>query len=122
MNSKPSNSNGQTNANMYVYIKDGKFKVEFSDINFIYVGQQPVSQGEMIGRGLFGSGRNVAVQTVTSMIPNRVVGNVVGQTLNQATRPSPQQRNSFTFEEAKSNKRMTDYVTSVENETPMFLV
>lgn len=117
MNAKPENSNGQTNANLNIYIKDGKFKVEFDNINFIYIGQQPVSAGEQIGRNLAGMGRGLAIQTVSGMIPNRVVGNVVGQTLNQATRPSTQQKTTFTFDEAKSNNRMQDYVISVEDES-----
>lgn len=117
MNAKPENSNGQTNANLNIYIKDGKFKVEFDNINFIYIGQQPVSAGEQISRNLAGMGRGIAIQTVSGMIPNRVVGNVVGQTLNQATRPSTQQKTTFTFDEAKSNNRMSDYVISVEDES-----
>lgn len=117
MSAKPENSNGQTNANLNIYIKDGKFKVEFDNINFIYIGQQPVSAGDQIGRNLAGMGRGIAIQTVSGMIPNRVVGNVVGQTLNQATRPSTQQKTTFTFDEAKGNNRMSNYVISVEDES-----
>lgn len=116
MSSKPENSNGQTNANLNVYIKDGKFKVEFSDINFIYIGQQPTTAGQEITKTLSNAGRNLAIQTVSGMIPNRTMGNVVGQTLNQATRPSGGQKTTFTFSEAKSNSRMSDYVSSVESE------
>jgi hypothetical protein len=117
MNSKPSNSNGQTNANLNIYIKDGKFKVEFDNINFIYIGQQPVNPGQQIGRNLAGVGRAVAIQTVSGLIPNRTIGNVVGQTLNQATMPSNVQKTTFTFDEAKNNTRLSDYVISVEDET-----
>ena len=117
MLSKPDGSNGQTNANLSVYIKDGKFKVEFTDINFMYIGQQPTSRGEQIGRNLSNIGRNIGIQTVAGMMPDRTLGNVVGQTLNQATRPMPGgQKTTFTFSEAKENRRMSDYVSSVESE------
>jgi hypothetical protein len=116
MSSKPEKSNGQTNATLNIYIKDGKFKVEFVDINFLYIGQQPRTTGEHISRTLSNTGRNIAVQTVTGVIPNRVVGNVVGSTLNQATRPTSEQRPNFTLGEARQSKKMEKYVISVESE------
>jgi hypothetical protein len=117
MSSKPDGSNGQTNANLNVYIKDGKFKVEFTDINFIYIGQQPTTRGEDISRNLSNIGRTIGIQTVSGMIPDRTLGNVVGQSLNQATRPMPgNQKTTFTFTEAKQNRKMSGYVSSVESE------
>lgn len=117
MSSKPKRSNGQTNATLNIYIKDGKFKVEFVDVNFMYMGQQPMTTGDHISNTLTNTGRNIAVQTVTGMIPNRTVGNVVGNTLNNATRPMISgQKSNFTFSEAKQDRKMEEYVLSVENE------
>lgn len=121
MNSKPQNSVGQTNGNLNIYIKDGRFKVEFFNINFIYIGQQPTSTGQNIARNIANVGRTAAIGTVSNMIPDRIVGNMVGQAINQATRPQTTQRNGFTFEEIRGSSRMSGYVNSVTEESNLII-
>jgi len=79
MNAKPDNSNGVCYATMDVSFKDGKYKVEFSNIYFVYVGTQPQTAGQQLGQNLnalTGTIRNPILRNMTQQAVNTTVRNV----------------------------------------------
>jgi hypothetical protein len=118
MSASPKRSNGQTTANMTILIKDGRFKVEFSNVRFAYGYQQP-TVADQVGRNVKNTARQVLIQKVGQSIPNRQLSNIVTGALNTATMQQQQQNQmqnkNFTLEEAKA-KGMDDYVDSVNSE------
>jgi hypothetical protein len=118
MSASPKKGNGQTTGDMTILIKDGRFKVEFSNIKFTYSGYQKPSVGDQIERNVKNQARQVLIQKVSQSIPNRQLGNMVGGVLNTATHPNNQQTQykNFTYEEAKADSKLSDYVDSVNSE------
>lgn len=115
MSAAPKRATGQTTANMVILIKDGKFKVEFSNVKFAYGYQQP-TVADQIGRNVKNTARQVLIQKVGQSIPNRQLSNIVTGALNTATmQQNLAQNKNFTLEEAKA-KGMDDYVDSVNSE------
>lgn len=116
MSASPKRSNGQTTANMTILIKDGRFKVEFSNVRFAYGYQQP-TVADQVGRNVKNTARQVLIQKVGQSIPNRQLSNIVTGALNTATmqQQNQMQNKNFTLEEAKA-KGMDDYVDSVNSE------
>lgn len=115
LESKPSNSNGQTNATLEIYIKDGEYKVEFTNVNFIYIGTQPVSQGYQAQQQLKSTAGQILTGAVVRGTGNSPIGNRIGQTINNATRPTPKQYKNFTYQEAL-NSENNDYINKVNQE------
>jgi hypothetical protein len=115
LTSKPDNSNGQTNATLEIYIKDGEYKAEFKDVNFIYIGTQPVTQGDQIKRELKSTAGQVLTGAIVRGTGNSPIGNMIGQKVTDATRNTPKQYKNFTYQEAK-NGGDSNYVYKVDNE------
>jgi hypothetical protein len=118
MTASPKKGNGQTTGDMTILIKDGRFKVEFSNIKFTYSGYQKPSVADQIGRDVKNTARQVLIQKVGQSIPNRQLGGIVTRAMGTATNPSNQtnQNKNFTYEEAKEDSKLSDYVDSVNNE------
>lgn len=115
MSAAPKRATGQTTANMTILIKDGKFKVEFSNVKFAYGYQQP-TVADQIGRNVKNTARQTLIQKIGQSIPNRQLSNIVTGALNTATmQQNLSQNKNFTLEEAKA-KGMDDYVDSVNSE------
>ncbi len=118
MSASPKKGNGQTSANMTILIKDGRFKVEFSNIKFTYSAYQKQTVGDQVERDVKNTARQVLIQKVGQSIPNRQLGGIVTRTLGNVTNPNNQtnQNKNFTYEEAKEDSKLSDYVDSVNNE------
>lgn len=118
MSATPKRTNGQTTANMTIFIKDGRFKVEFSNIKFTYSAYQKQTVGDQVERDVKNTARQVLIQKVGQSIPNRQLGGIVTRTLGNVTNPNNQtnQNKNFTYEEAKEDSKLSDYVDSVNNE------
>jgi hypothetical protein len=118
MSASPKRGNGQTTGDMTILIKDGRFKVEFSNIRFVYSGYQKPSVSDQIGRDVKNTARQVLIQKVGQSIPNRQVGGIVTRAIGNATNPNNQstQNKNFTYEEAKGDSKLSDYVDSVNSE------
>jgi hypothetical protein len=118
MSASPKKGNGQTTGDMTILIKDGRFKVEFSNIRFVYSGYQKPSVSDQIGRDVKNTARQVLIQKVGQSIPNRQVGGIVTRAIGNATNPNNQstQNKNFTYEEAKGDSKLSDYVDSVNSE------
>jgi len=117
MSASPKKSSGQTTGTMTILIKDGRFKVQFSNITFVYGYQKP-SVVDQIERDVKNTGRQILIQKVGQSIPNRQVGGIVTRALGNATNPNNQsnQKRSFTYEEAKVDNKLSDYVDNVNSE------
>jgi hypothetical protein len=115
LSSKPDNSNGQTNATLEIHIKDGEYMVEFKNVNFIYIGTQPVNQADQFKQEL----KSTAGQVITGAIVRGTgyspIGNRIGQKVTDATRNTPKQYKNFTYQEAK-NGGDSNYVYKVDSE------
>lgn len=118
MSAAPKKGNGQTTGDMTILIKDGRFKVEFSNIRFAYSGYQKPTVGDQIERDVKNTARQILIQKVGQSIPNRQVGGIVTRAIGNATNPNNQstQNKNFTYEEAKGDSKLSDYVDSVNNE------
>jgi hypothetical protein len=118
MSASPKRGNGQTTGDMTILIKDGRFKVEFSNIRFVYSGYQKPSVSDQIGRDVKNTARQVLIQKVGQSIPNRQVGGIVTRAIGNATNTNNQstQNKNFTYEEAKGDSKLSDYVDSVNSE------
>lgn len=115
LNSKPDNSNGQTNATLEIYIKDGEYTVEFKDVNFIYIGTQPVTQGDQFKRELKSTAGQVLTGAIVRGTGNNPIGNMIGQKVTDVTRNTPKQYKNFTYQEAKNGGDI-NYVYKVDSE------
>ena len=118
MSASPKRGNGQTTCDMTILIKDGRFKVEFSNIKFTYSGYQKTSVVDQIGKDVKNQARQVLIQKVGQSIPNRQVGSIVTRAMSNATNSNNQQTQykNFTYEEAKGDSKLSDYVDSVNSE------
>jgi hypothetical protein len=118
MSASPKKGNGQTTGDMTILIKDGRFKVEFYNIKFTYSGYQKPSVTDQIERDVKNTARQILIQKVGQSIPNRQVGGIVTRAIGNATNPNNQstQNKNFTYEEAKGDSKLSDYVDSVNNE------
>jgi|688.fasta_scaffold646775_1 hypothetical protein len=115
LTSKPDNSNGQTNATLEIYIKDGEYKAEFKGVNFIYIGTQPVTQGDQFKRELKSTAGQVLTGAIVRGTGNSPIGNMIGQKVTDVTRNTPKQYKNFTYQEAK-NGGDSNYVYKVDSE------
>ena len=115
LNAKPDNSNGVCYATMEVSFKDGKYKVEFSNIYFVYVGQQPQTLGQQVGQNLNRQLTGMATSALTGTIRNPVLRNMAQQTANTTIRnvQNYSQTNSNLYYKDSNNQSFT---TSVDNE------
>ena len=86
MNAKPDNSNGVCYATMDVSFKDGKYKVEFSNIYFVHVGTQPQTAGQQVGQNLGRQLTGVATGVLGRAIKNPVLSNMTQQAVNTTVR------------------------------------
>jgi len=86
MNAKPDNSNGVCYATMDVSFKDGKYKVEFSNIYFVYVGTQPQTAGQQLGQNLNRQLTGMATNALTGTIRNPILRNMTQQAVNTTVR------------------------------------
>jgi len=115
MNAKPDNSNGVCYATMDVSFKDGKYKVEFSNIYFVYVGTQPQTAGQQIGQNLNRQLTGMATTAVTSNIRNPILRNMAQQTANTMNRNAQIQSQTNSNLSYKDSKNQS-FVNSVDNE------
>jgi hypothetical protein len=86
MNAKPDKSNGVCYATMEVSFKDGKYKVEFSNIYFVHVGTQPQTAGQQVGQNLGRQLTGVATGVLGRAIKNPVLSNMTQQAVNTTVR------------------------------------
>ncbi len=115
MNAKPDNSNGVCYATMDVSFKDGKYKVEFSNIYFVYTGTQPQTVGQQIGQNLNAQITGMATNAVTGSIRNPILRGVAQQTANTITRNNQIQSQTNSNLYYKDSKNQT-FVNSVDSE------
>lgn len=115
MKSKPKNSNGQTAAHIEVEIRDGQYTIKFVDINFVYIGIQPVDPAYAVGQNIKGQVGNQLTRAVVRGSGNSVLGNMAGSVIHQATRPEPKEYKNFTYSEAV-RKGNIDYTSQVDSE------
>ena len=93
LSSKPDNSSGYSYGKMEISFKDGKYKIDFYDIYFDYMGEQPTTdestplkKQSVIGQTLKNQAGQIATSVVTSQIRNPILRGVVGQTMGTAVR------------------------------------
>lgn len=115
MNAKPDNSNGVCYATMDVSFKDGKYKVEFSNIYFVYVGTQPQTAGQQLGQNLNRQLTGVATNALTGTIRNPILRNMAQQTANTMNRNAQIQSQTNSNLSYKDSKNQS-FVNSVDNE------
>jgi len=108
---KPKNSNGVTQANIEVDIKDGELTIKFTDIKFIYVGAQPQDVGHEIGQGVKRQVGNELTRAVVRGSNNSMLGNMAGSMIQGATRYQPKQYTNFTYNQGDSY-----YTSQVDSE------
>jgi hypothetical protein len=117
MSASPKRRDGQTTGDMTILIRNGRFKVEFSNIRFVYSIYQKPSVSDQIKRDVRNTAREILIQKVGQSIPNRQVGGIVTSAIGNATNTTNQSKNkNFTYEEAKGNSKLSDYVDSVNSE------
>jgi hypothetical protein len=115
---KPDGANGTCTGDMTVSFKDGRYKVEISNIQFVYSGMQPqtttpVGQiGQNIGRQL----TNVATTAITGQIKNPILRNMARQTTTTLSQNqvSPYNKSILTYQDALDSN--TSFVNSVDSE------
>jgi hypothetical protein len=115
MNAKPDNSNGVCYATMDVSFKDGKYKVEFSNIYFVHVGTQPQTAGQQLGQNLNRQLTGVATNALTGTIRNPILRNMAQQTANTMNRNAQIQSQTNSNLSYKDSKNQS-FVNSVDNE------
>jgi hypothetical protein len=120
MNAKPDKSNGVCYATMEVSFKDGKYKVEFSNIYFVHVGTQPQTAGQQVGQNLGRQLTGVATGVLGRAIKNPVLSNMTQQAVNTTVRNV---QNSNQYDAAYGagninykNSNNQSFVNSVDNE------
>lgn len=115
LGAKPDNSNGVCYATMDVSFKDGRYKVEFSNIYFVYVGTQPQSAGQQIGQNLNRQLTGMATSALTGTIKNPIIRNMTQQTVNTAVR-NVQNSNQSGQNLYYKNSGNQSFVNSVDSE------
>ena len=118
MNAKPDGANGTCTADMTVSFEDGRYKVEISNIQFVYSGMQPqtttpVGQiGQNIGRQL----TNIATTAITSQIKNPILRNMARQTTTtlRQNQVSPYNKSILTYQDALNSN--SSFVNSVDSQ------
>jgi hypothetical protein len=115
MNAKPDNSNGVCYATMDVSFKDGKYKVEFSNIYFVHVGTQPQTAGQQLGQNLNRQLTGVATNALTGTIRNPILRNMTQQAVNTTVR-NVQNSNQTNSNINYKNSNNQSFVNSVNAE------
>jgi hypothetical protein len=115
LNAKPDNSNGVCYATIEVSFKDGRYKVEFTNIYFVYVGQQPQTLGQQVGQNLNRQLTGVATSALTGTIRNPILRNMAQQTANTTIRnvQNSSQTNSNLYYKDSNNQ---SFINSVDSE------
>lgn len=116
---KPRNSNGVTQANIEVDIRDGEYTIKFTNIKFIYVGAQPQDLGHEVGQNVKRQVGNELTRAVVRGSNNSAIGNMAGSMIQGATRYQPKSYTNFNYSEGDSyyksevNKNILEIVTLI---------
>ena len=116
----PKGENGVTNAQFEIQIKDGKYKVTVFNINFIHVGSQPVSAGQMIvkrAKPVIGTAAATATQRgISSALGGsqlgQTAGNVAAGVVQQAALLKSKPKSNFYLSDVDQN---SDYSNQVKD-------
>lgn len=116
--SKPENSNGIAYGNMEISFKDGRYKVDFYNIYFDYMGQQPQSIGQQVGQNVKRQMGAVVTDAAARQIRNPILQNaarqaagaVVNRTVNQPQR----EKDNLTYQQAMTEN--PNFVNSIDSE------
>lgn len=116
--SKPENSNGIAYGNMEISFKDGRYKVDFYNIYFDYMGQQPQTVGQQVGQNVKRQVGGLATSIVTSQIRNPILQNTArqaaGAVLNNTVNQPQQEKDNLTYQQAMTDN--VDFATSIDSE------
>lgn len=121
-NSRPDKSNGAAYGNMEISFKDGRYKVDFSNIYFDYMGQQPQTVGSQMSSTLGRQAAGIATSVLTSKIRNPILQNTARQAAGTLTRGSTSQphveKENLTYQQATSEE--PEFATSIDVEIGNF--
>ena len=117
-NSKPENSSGSSYGNMEISFKDGKYKIDFYDIYFDYIGQQPQTVAQQIGQNTKRQMTGLATSVLTSQIRNPILQGTVRQTAGTISGSMNQNQNvekdNLTYQQSLSEN--PNFTSSINKE------
>lgn len=114
----PKGENGVTNAQFEIQIIDGKYKVTVLSINFIHVGSQPVSTGQMAinkAKPILGAGLAAATQKGVAGVLGggqmaQTAGNIAAGGVQQAALSKPKPKSNFYLSDVDQNSAYSNQV------------